>query len=242
MHFQPDHEPADPGLVIPELPAPLPPLSPEGEAASAGWSLSRIVSPGTLLGLASLVFVAMLALDTPLLARVLPQIPPRDTYVHGAQIRELHDRVRGVTTVVLDPLPLSRHLRVEGAYAFHGDSAALGMTLSSVYFGVASDSTDWRDAWPPRGRLYVLLLLDGERRLSYPATQEPGYQPVAFQIPYQDMLLIAAAERVTVRLDRTEVALGDTDVAAIRDFASRLSPPTGWYRRWVRWFVMRLST
>jgi hypothetical protein len=150
---------------------------------------------------------------------------PRD-FAHDETLWMGFHEASGYGTVELRPMLLaeSPELRLQAMFVHQGRRLQRPPVTLSLAFHSVSDSSRFRES--PS----VTLVADGSSLRLGPAIRQVDRtggrvrETVALRIPRGWFLWVTSAKRVTGRIDGVEFAIGDAQLEALRDLASRMTP------------------
>lgn len=177
----------------------------------------------------SLISLALALTPLAAAAQSRVTIPAARDFAHHETIQMGYHEASGYGFVELRPMVVAEHpeVRLAALYNFKGRAPA----VAPEAVGLALQTVDAPDAFGEAKHI-VFLLDDGSRvttdSLIVVVDQSTGrrIETRSRKVLRRDFLRIVSSAHVTVRAGALELTLGEEQLEALRDFASRMSPTT----------------
>ncbi|HEX8116495.1 MAG TPA: hypothetical protein VF521_04430 [Pyrinomonadaceae bacterium] len=173
-----------------------------------------------------------------------PPIPKRK-FNHRAEIVSVYDKSADITSVVLQWYPVdeeSKHsalrhppnVRIRAGFGYAGKT--LKETPSSVRFDIGTDH-EGESYFKGKEMPELVAFVDGEQiglgktllersktTVAVVAPWQTTFETLSATFTYQGLLRIANAKKVRLKAGALEFELGERQLEALRDLASRMAP------------------
>lgn len=160
-------------------------------------------------------------------------VPAKRTFNHSEKIDWRYDSVKDITVVNLDKMWVGSHLRLSAYFGCYGQGCDQS-TPSYVRFYITTSSPG---GWRLGKGTPVVIRADGRVKRVQPeyerelqpakliggSTYGPYYAEfLKFDLPIRAFLSLVNAQSVEMRVGREDLTLGEKQMEALRDLASRM--------------------